>query len=138
MSASQKRNRISLVLAVALCALFAAPSLSSSVGDAKKGQEIFESLTCVDCHKGGGNSVHPSKPLKGEAFLQRYPKDEKIAKLIRKGVPTASMPSFGKDVISDEQMKDVIAYIRSLTPVKPADASKTVGKSTTSSKTGKN
>jgi len=127
--------------------LMATPTLSSTKGDAKKGQEIFESLTCVDCHRGGGNSVHPSRPLKGESFAKRYPNDQKIEKLIRKGVPGASMPAFGKDVISEEQMKDLIAYLRSLTPTtsgasNPSSpsitgATKTIVKSQ-ATKTGKN
>ncbi|MBX9669995.1 MAG: cytochrome c [Candidatus Obscuribacterales bacterium] len=100
----------------------AAPDcFSSAQGDPKKGQNIFETLTCVDCHKGGGNSVHPSRPLKGESFLKRYPKDSKIEKLIRSGVAGASMPSFGTDVINEGDMKDLIAYIRSLTPANCSD-----------------
>jgi mono/diheme cytochrome c family protein len=101
----------------------------------------------VDCHRGGGNSVHPSRPLKGESFAKRYPNDEKIEKLIRKGVPGASMPAFGKDVISEEQMKDLIAYLRSLTPTASGasnptspsitGANKTIVKSS-ATKTGKN
>ena len=104
----------SLMLMALLIA--SAPCICLSQGDAKKGQEIFESLTCIDCHKGGGNSVKPSKSLKGDSFSKKYNKDEKIEKVIRKGVAGASMPGFGKDVISDEQMVDLIAYIRSLTP----------------------
>lgn len=122
-----------LVIAVTLVAL---PCLSTNTGDSKKGQEIFESLTCIDCHKGGGNSVKPSKPLKGDAFVKKYGKDEKIEKVIRKGVPGTSMPGFGADVISDEQIKDLIAYIRSLTR-SPATQVKGV-KSSSVGKTGKN
>lgn len=109
--------------------------MSSTKGDAKKGQEIFESLTCVDCHRGGGNLVHPSRPLKGESFAKRYPDDKKIEKLIRKGVPGASMPAFGKDVISEEQMKDLIAYLRSLTPATSSDNSSSSASLATSTKT---
>lgn len=142
---SMKKFAYTTLLIVSL--LLATPTLSSTKGDAKKGQEIFESLTCVDCHRGGGNSVHPSRPLKGESFAKRYPNDEKIEKLIRKGVPGASMPAFGKDVISEEQMKDLIAYLRSLTPTASGasnptspsitGANKTIVKSS-ATKTGKN
>jgi len=121
-----KKTAFSFLVVGALFALVSAPTLSSTTGDAKKGQDIFESLTCVDCHKGGGNSVRPSKPLKGEAFAKKYPKDGQIEKIIRKGVPNASMPGFNTDVISVDQMKDLIAYLRSLTPTA---TSKTKGKS---------
>ncbi len=104
--------------------LAAAPyCFSSAQGDPKKGQTVFESLTCIDCHKAGGNSVRPSRPIKGESFLKRYPKDSKIEKVIRTGVAGASMPSFGTDVISEGDMKDLIAYIRSLTPTNCSDES---------------
>lgn len=114
-----------VLIYVLVSAIAVAPTLSATKGDPKKGQEIFESLTCVDCHKGGSNLVVPSKPLKGESFAKKYPKDEKIAKVIRKGVPGSSMPAFNSDVISDEQLKDLIAYLRSLTP----SASKAKGNS---------
>lgn len=92
------------------------PAFADSRGDAKKGKEIFESRTCVECHKDGGNTVKPSKPLKGEAFAKKYKDNRKIVKIIRQGAPGAGMPAFGVDVITDEQMKDLVAYIRSLTP----------------------
>lgn len=137
------RKTVRIALVVISFALIAAPTLSSTKGDAKKGQEIFEGLTCVDCHKGGGNSVHPSRPLKGGSFAKRYPNDQKIEKLIRKGVPGASMPAFGKDIISDDQMKDLIAYLRSLTPATGALKSTTTTTTktvvnTSAAKTGKN
>lgn len=128
-----KTTIISLSLLIAV-SLLATPCLSTNSGDAKKGQEIFESLTCVDCHKGGLNSVHPSKPLRGESFAKKYPKDAQIEKVIRKGVRGTSMAGFNVDVISESQMKDLIAYLRSLTP--PCDT-KSKGQSSQKQKTGK-
>jgi mono/diheme cytochrome c family protein len=132
MSNMNKTTLTSLILLLAI-ALFAAPCLSSNSGDAKKGQEIFESLTCVDCHKGGLNSVHPSKPLRGESFAKKYAKDSQIEKVIRKGVSGTSMAGFNVDVISEPQMKDLIAYLRSLTP---ACETKSKSKSSQKQKTG--
>lgn len=103
------------IISITLVLLFA-PALANNTGNVEKGKEVFESLTCIDCHKGGGNQVKPTKPLKGESFAKKYKDDKKIEQVIRKGVPQASMPGFGTDVISDVQMKDLIAYIRSLTP----------------------
>ena len=71
---------------------------------------------CAECHKGGGNSVRPSKPIKGKEFANKYSIDSDLVKVIRQGVPDSSMPSFVSDVIDDTQMTDLIAYIRSLTP----------------------
>lgn len=132
MSDMNRTTLTSVILFLAI-AVFSAPCLSTSSGDPKKGQEIFESLTCVDCHKGGLNSVRPSKPLRGESFAKKYPKDSQIEKVIRKGVSGTSMAGFNVDVISEAQMKDLIAYLRSLTP---SCETKSKSKSSQKQKTG--
>ncbi len=80
------------------------------------GKQLFERLTCAGCHPNGENTLHPYRPLKGPGFLARYKEDGKIEQVIRTGVPRAGMPSFGKSQLSDKDMKDLIAYIRSFTP----------------------
>lgn len=105
----------STVLLVAL-ATSAAVSSSAQAADVKNGQHVFESNTCVDCHVGGGNAVKPSKPIKGEAFAKKYKDDAKIEKVIREGIPGTTMLGTSKEVISDTNLKDLVAYIRSLTP----------------------
>lgn len=80
------------------------------------GKILFEKLTCAGCHPNGENSLHPYRPLKGPGFLSRYKDDNQIERLIRTGVARAGMPSFGKAQVNDKDMKDLIAYIRSLTP----------------------
>ncbi len=79
------------------------------------GKKLFERLTCAGCHPNGENTLHPYRPLKGPGFLARYREDGKIELLIRTGVPRAGMPSFSKAQVGDKDMKDLIAYIRSLT-----------------------
>lgn len=80
------------------------------------GKQLFERLTCAGCHPNGENSLHPYRPLKGPGFLDRYKEDRQIEHLIRTGVLKAGMPSFSKLRLSDSEMKDLVAYIRSLTP----------------------
>ncbi|MGD9681448.1 MAG: cytochrome c [Candidatus Obscuribacterales bacterium] len=104
---------LSLSLSALACG---APGSASETGDVNRGKVVFEQHMCVECHKGGGNSVKPSRPVKGKAFKERYPLDADLEKLIRSGVPNSSMPSFGKDVIDEQEMKDLLAYLRSLTP----------------------
>jgi len=60
----------------------------------------------------------PDKPIKGKAFSEKYKDDALLAKTIRKGFPDEGMPAFGKDQISENQIKDLILYIRSFTPNK--------------------
>lgn len=82
------------------------------------GRKLFEKLTCAGCHPSGGNTLHPYRPLKGPGFLARYKEDRQIDHLIRTGVARAGMPAFNKSQLSDKDMKDLIVFIRSLTPTK--------------------
>lgn len=89
-----------------------------------RGKVVFETHLCVECHKDGGNSVRPSKPISGKKFLKKYPEDSQIESVIRNGVPNASMPSFGPAVITEEEMKDLLCYVRSLTRPDPETTEK--------------
>ncbi len=82
----------------------------------RRGEEVFRKAYCVGCHAGGNNAMMPNKPIKGEAFSEKYKDDALLAKTIRKGFPDEGMPAFGKDQIPESQMKDLILYIRTLTP----------------------
>ncbi|HEY9793773.1 MAG TPA: c-type cytochrome [Candidatus Obscuribacterales bacterium] len=93
---------------------FSVPSVHAA-GDAHRGEEIF-AANCSMCHPHGGNVLAPTKELKGEAFLQHFPKDQMITAVIRAGVPKSVMSPFPKERLSDEQVSDVVAYIRTLTP----------------------
>ena len=100
-------------------------------GDIKRGKKVFMDMQCAICHANGGNLQNPEKPLMGEPFLKRYPlnQDKAIAKVIREGIISAGMPASGKDKMSDQDLADVIAYVRSLTPTKSAKpAAKPVAK----------
>lgn len=79
-----------------------------------RGKKVFERATCAGCHPNGGNSLHPSRPLKGPLFLSRYKDDAEIVKVVRKGVPNTGMPSFDTSQINDSDMLDLVAYIKSL------------------------
>lgn len=84
----------------------------------KRGEEVFRKAYCVGCHAGGNNAMMPNKPIKGNAFKDKYKDDALLEKTIRKGFPDEGMPAFEKDQITESQMKDLILYIRSFTPNK--------------------
>lgn len=105
------------------------PSASKKVSAAAptqvaRGKKLFERLTCVGCHPNGENSLHPYRPLKGPGFRARYKEDGQIEKLIRSGVAKAGMPAFNKTQVNDRDMKDLIAFIRSMTPNTTQNAKK--------------
>ena len=111
-----RTNYFGIIILLIASVLLLLPEVKSkpTKGDLKKGKQLFIRNMCADCHKNGGNSVRPSKPIKGIKFSQKYKDDKQIEKVIREGVMNASMPSFGVSVISDSEMKDLIYYVRSL------------------------
>jgi mono/diheme cytochrome c family protein len=111
-----KTNSKMLALILGCPALAAMAGPNSQATDVALGKQIFERSTCQTCHPSGDNTLHPSKPLKGPAFVAKYKVDGAIAKVIRQGVPNTGMPPFSKVQVSDRDLKLVIAYIRSLTP----------------------
>lgn len=107
--------------------IFLALSLVSSIQPelaketaVSRGKNLFAKATCEGCHPGGENLLHPSKVLKGQNFASRYKNDADIAKVIRSGIRDTGMPSFTREQLSDAEVKDIIAYIRSLTAPPPA------------------
>lgn len=92
------------------------PAHADTAGDAKRGAEAFKKATCAGCHPGGGNVVNPKDPLKGPKFAKEFNTDAKIEKVIRSGIKGTPMPGFDKKRLSDKDLKDIIAYLRSLTP----------------------
>lgn len=72
-------------------------------GDPGKGQAVFQG-TCASCHSIGQKKVGPS--MKDAAQDMSF-----VAQSIRCG--SNGMPFFAKDILSDQQIADVVAYIQS-------------------------
>ena len=89
---------------------------AGSAGDVKKGEAAFKKATCAGCHPGGGNLMNPKAPLKGPHFAHEFKDDAKIEHVVRTGIKGTPMPGFDKKRLSDEDLKDIVAYLRSLTP----------------------
>ncbi|HEY9731462.1 MAG TPA: cytochrome c [Drouetiella sp.] len=84
----------------------------------QRGEKVFKKSYCIGCHADGNNALMPDRPIKGKAFSTKYKDDALLEKTIRKGFPDEGMPAFGRDQISENQMKDLILYIRSFTPTR--------------------
>jgi mono/diheme cytochrome c family protein len=111
-------RKSALVLAAGGC-LILWPMLApqAAAADAENGKKIYEEK-CVRCHGDGGKGDGPMAE-----FLERKPgdftdkaranqfTDEELKKIVVEG--KAPMPGY-KDQISDTDIDDVIAYIRSL------------------------
>jgi cytochrome c6 len=110
--------KITAIAFFAAALMFVSQIPACAAGDAKRGAALFAS-NCQFCHFGGGNSLNPSKPLKGEAFARKFD-DARVFATIRNGIPGSAMSPFPPDRLSDEQVRDIIAYIRTLTPTASA------------------
>jgi mono/diheme cytochrome c family protein len=90
-----------------------------------EGQQLFIRYGCVVCHafNGFGGVPNPSSPdktippLRGRAFDKQFTKDSDIAYVIKHGSilggpPIVSMPVWS-GLLSDQQIKALVAYIRS-------------------------
>jgi mono/diheme cytochrome c family protein len=79
-------------------------------GDGTRGKELFSQL-CAGCH--GGNQLAPSL---GNSAFQKTASDEFILKTIANGRTDTAMPTFqreGADGLTDEELRDLLACIRS-------------------------
>ena len=119
-----------------VASIFGLSALAAHKADPVKGQALFAS-NCEFCHPAGGNSLNPQKSLKGADFVKHFPKDANIVATVRTGIPKTAMSPFTKERLSDEQLSDIIAYIRTLTPASCGTASCSAKTSTTKGKDGK-
>ncbi len=113
---------ISAAAIVVVSAILLIPVNAATGGDATRGQAVFIKNSCVTCHANGENSIEPEHPIKGAAFQQKYKDDLVLEKTIRTGFAQYGMPSFTKTMINDNDMRDLIAYVRTLSS--PAKKSK--------------
>jgi mono/diheme cytochrome c family protein len=99
----------SVVTVLFLVLIGIAPSAWAQGGSAEKGKALVESKKCALCHKEGSNLGKPMEMIVGtntDAFLK-----EAITNPKKAIGPQVKMPEYK---LTDEQLKDVIAYLRSI------------------------
>ena len=104
---------------------FAAPAFAAQQDDAENG-EIVYARHCTGCHGEDGDGLGPAAErlnppprdftlgqykIKTSAFNDPVPNDEDLLRTIRDGMPGTAMPRWA-DVLSQQQMRDVLAYIK--------------------------
>ncbi len=100
-------------------------AVRTDLGLRVEGQQLYVRYGCVVCHafNGYGGVPNPSSPdkrippLRGKAFDAQFTKDSDIAYVIKHGsiigqAPIVSMPVWS-GLLSDQQIKALVAYIRS-------------------------
>ena len=78
---------------------------------AAAGQAIYAQL-CDACHPGGGAGVGPG--LNTTGFIEKYAEDTALVSVLREGTPR--MPAFPASRLSEAQLADLIAFVRTLGP----------------------
>jgi cytochrome c oxidase cbb3-type subunit III len=87
---------------------------SAPTPDQARGKRLFEGQ-CARCHGiqgGGGTGANLRRPK-----LRHAADDKSLFDLIRNGIPGAGMP--GTFAMTDHEVRDVVAYVRSLGRVPP-------------------
>ena len=106
-----------LLLAIGL--LYAGvASAQAPAGSAERGRKVYQEKWCHSCHgtvgqggeRGAGPRIAPN-PFPYEAFAQQTRR------------PRANMPRYPVEVLSDQEMADIYAYVAS---IKPGPAAKDI------------
>ena len=100
-----------LLLIMALPTIAAAQSTPS--GNAESGKRLFMKQNCYYCHgttgQGGRDGARIAQTALNLQGLMRY---------VRK--PTGGMPAFTEKILSDQELTDIYAYLKSLPAAKAA------------------
>jgi mono/diheme cytochrome c family protein len=82
-------------------------------GNAGNGQKIFMKQNCYYCH---GTSGQGSRD--GARIAQTALNIQGLIRYVRK--PTGGMPAFTEKILSDQELTDIYAYLKSLPAAKAA------------------
>jgi mono/diheme cytochrome c family protein len=100
--------RVKAVL-IAMVSLLAVLAVQARAGDMQKGREVYD-MHCVTCHGMSGYAIDmtiPSFANGDRMFLM----DQEMLQSVRNG--KNMMPAF-RGLLSDEEIRDVITYLRTL------------------------
>jgi mono/diheme cytochrome c family protein len=91
--------------------LSAAFSLAQS-GNAEKGKQLFVTDGCYQCHGYAGQGGRDGARIAATALNVQG-----VIRYVRK--PAGAMPAYTDKVISDQELTDIYAYLKSLPAAKP-------------------
>ena len=123
-------RRRAAAFSASLVAIFAAlvQLASSAAGDAPRGKAIYDAH-CVECHGASGRGDGPAAfllaPKPRDFTAGKYkvrttetgtpPTDEDLIRSVEEGLYGTSMPAW-QSLLSDADVRDVVAYVKSLSP----------------------
>jgi mono/diheme cytochrome c family protein len=101
------------VSALLLPFLASAQSQSTPTGNVDNGKRLFLKDGCWECHGYAGQGGRDGARIGATSLTLQG-----VIRYVRR--PTGSMPAFTDKLISDQEMTDIYAYLKSLPPVKAA------------------
>ena len=101
-----------LLLVLIATPVIAAPQTAPS-GNAEKGKQLFMKQNCYYCHGTTGQGGRD-----GARIAQTALNLQGVMWYVRK--PTGGMPAFTEKILSDQDLTDIYAYLKSLPAAKPA------------------
>lgn len=109
------KNNMKWIAAVTACVAVAGITILTGAAQAQNGGEALYKTKCAACHGADGKgqtSMGKANNIRdlGSADVQKQTDDE-LAGIISNG--KSKMPAYGKS-LKPEQVKDLVAYIRSL------------------------
>jgi mono/diheme cytochrome c family protein len=101
--------RFRIIVSTSVAAIAIAVCAPVSASDIFNGKEVYE-LHCEGCHGSDGSSFEPGVPdfSRGESL---FAPDSELVERLREG--SAMKPSF-RGLLTDAELRDVIAYVRTL------------------------
>jgi mono/diheme cytochrome c family protein len=119
------RRACVVTLGAVLLLLFSSPSgiAESGFGNPKRGKQVFEQF-CVRCHglkldgRGPDAPSLRSAPADLQSLSSRTKSDWELLIIISHGVMYTPMHGY-RDVLTEQDIKDVLSFIRMEAPFKP-------------------
>ncbi len=102
-------KKLILVLLIALPVVAAAQT--AQTGNAETGKRLFMKNNCYYCH---GTSGQGSRD--GARIAQTALNLQGMMRYVRK--PTGQMPGYTEKILTDQELTDIYAYLKSLPPAK--------------------
>jgi mono/diheme cytochrome c family protein len=102
-----------ILLIFLIMAPIAASAQSGTSGNADKGKQLFMKQNCYYCHGTTGQGGRD-----GARIAQTALNLQGVIRYVRK--PAGGMPAFTEKILSDQELTDIYAYLKSLPAAKPA------------------
>ena len=99
-------------IAISLSLFLAGLLAAQSAGNADNGKRLFLRDGCWECHGYAGQGGRD-----GARIAQTGLTGNQFTRYVRK--PTGGMPAFTEKILTDEQLADIYAYLKSLPAAKP-------------------